>query len=288
MSARHLARWGSDLALSVLAPLFRRDPRLRILGYHDVEDGPGFEAQMRHLMRHYRMVDAADVCAAVEGARPLPKRAVWVTFDDGDPSVVDVGAPILKALGVPATLFVCPGVIDTDRPLWFQAVRASRGRDAERLLTELKRLPAIERAARLSAVVQGAVSVRQLTIDELRVFVEAGGTVANHTWDHPLLDQVTPEEVERQIVRAHTWLSRHFAGHPLVFAFPNGNASLHADPVLTDLGYSAAVLFDHRVGSLDHAFSLSRVRVNSTDSAARFRAAVSGAHPALYALRGAL
>lgn len=288
MSARQLARWGSDLALSALAPLFRRDLRLRILGYHDVKHGPAFKAQMRHLVRHYHPVGAAEVCAAVGGARRLPKRAVWVTFDDGDPSVVEVGAPILKALGVPATLFVCPGVIDTDRPLWFQAIRASRGRDAERLLTELKRLPATERAVRLSALVQGAVSVRQLTIDELRVFVEAGGTVANHTWDHPLLDQVAPEEVERQIVRAHTWLSRHFADHPLVFAFPNGNPSLPANQVLADLGYLAAVLFDHRVGGLEHAFSLSRVRVNSTDSAARFRAAVSGAHPALYALRGAL
>ena len=67
-----------------------------ILAYHGVTDGERFADHMGWLRRHAWPVSVDDVVDAVAGRRPLPERAVLVTFDDGRPSVLDVGLPVLE------------------------------------------------------------------------------------------------------------------------------------------------------------------------------------------------
>ena len=99
--------------------------RLRVLAYHGVDDGPNFEQHMAHVARNYVPVDQTAVVAALSGAAPLPDHAVWVTFDDGDPSVVANALPILAELNVPATMFVCPGLIESGEPFWWRIADAA-------------------------------------------------------------------------------------------------------------------------------------------------------------------
>lgn len=66
-----------------------------------------FEAQMTWLVRNgYRVVRLAEVAAFLAGEQGLPQRAVVVTFDDGYESVHRHAFPVLKKLGIPATVFV--------------------------------------------------------------------------------------------------------------------------------------------------------------------------------------
>src|SRR5262249_27105619 len=83
---------------------------LRILAYHGIPDPAAFAAQLDHLRDRYNPVSGADVANAFTRGSALPKRAVWVTFDDGRPEVVTHGLPLLAARSIPATMFVCPGV----------------------------------------------------------------------------------------------------------------------------------------------------------------------------------
>lgn len=277
----------TDRVLSAAAPVFRRLGELRVLAYHDVRDARAFARQMDHLVGHYAPVDAWAVLRAMDG-EPLPDRAVWVTFDDGDPSVVRVGGPILRERGIRATMFVCPSVVGTDRSLWFQAVQAALGDRADAALTELKRLPVAERHARVADWIARAPAREQCTLDELRAFVREGGSVCNHTWDHPLLDQIPAEQVVEQIGRAQDWIHANLPGQPAWFAYPNGNASAAAERALEELGLRGAVLFDHRLARLDSPLRVSRVRVNAHDAMPRFTASASGAHPAWMRLRSKL
>ena len=97
------------------------EPVLRVLTYHRIVDPAsgercnpsllsatptGFETQMRHLARRYRVVGADEVAAAYRRERRLPDRAVLVTFDDAYRDVGEVAWPIMRALGLPATVFV--------------------------------------------------------------------------------------------------------------------------------------------------------------------------------------
>jgi len=47
-----------------------------------------------------------------------------VTFDDGERSVIEKGAPVLDELSIPCLLFVVAGLLDTDTPFWWEEVAA--------------------------------------------------------------------------------------------------------------------------------------------------------------------
>lgn len=113
----------------------RHHTRRRLLGlcYHGVaaEAGPvvdsrtriavtlrQFEAQMRHLRQNWTPVTSSQVRDAVIGGRPLPDRAVHVSFDDGYRNNLTVAAPVLSRYEIPATVFVTSGFLDTQKILW--------------------------------------------------------------------------------------------------------------------------------------------------------------------------
>jgi peptidoglycan/xylan/chitin deacetylase (PgdA/CDA1 family) len=66
-----------------------------------------FEEQMRSLHAEgYRTIGVGDLLAFVRGGRQLPRRAVLLAFDDGYRSFLEHARPVLKELGLTATLFV--------------------------------------------------------------------------------------------------------------------------------------------------------------------------------------
>lgn len=88
-----------------------------VLTYHDVRkevatghDNDPFAVSRKNLARHfawlkandYRVVSLDDVLAARAGTRPLPEKAVLLTFDDGEASLYTEVFPLLKLHGYPA------------------------------------------------------------------------------------------------------------------------------------------------------------------------------------------
>ena len=66
-----------------------------------------FAAQMEWLAKNdYRVVKLSQLTGYLEGKEPLPPKAVVVTFDDGYESVYKFAYPVLRKLGLPATMFV--------------------------------------------------------------------------------------------------------------------------------------------------------------------------------------
>ena len=123
-AAKKAARAGvaALAALPALAePLFDPRPRVRVLTWHRFGDGRrapftvsagDFERQMRLLAKTGKAVTLDAVRAHVAGRSALPDGSVLVTMDDGDPSVLEIAAPILKRHGVPAVAFVLGGKPD--------------------------------------------------------------------------------------------------------------------------------------------------------------------------------
>lgn len=66
-----------------------------------------FERQMRYLKENdYHVITPEELLEFLEYRRPLPRRSVMITIDDGYRSVYNIAYPILKKYGYPATLFV--------------------------------------------------------------------------------------------------------------------------------------------------------------------------------------
>ena len=279
------------------ARFWRGGDRLRILAYHEVPDRDAFAEHMawvRSVMTPMPLGSALDHLRHGQ----LPAGSVVVTFDDGHPTLVENALPILNRLGIPATAFVCPGLVDTPEPYWWQVVdRAgtlglSEVGDRSWTVAQLKTIADSMRrdvVAEIRANVEdhlGAFSGKwQLTSLELELWAASGHSIGNHTWDHPILDRCDHESQLQQVVKAHHWLVERF-GESTFFAYPNGNVSASAKEQLASLGYNCALLFDHRIARPGDQLALSRIRVNATDPLPEFQAKASGLHPVLSDLRG--
>ena len=90
--------------------------KVPILAYHTFGKAsksrlsiPGhvFDQQMAYLKTNgYRVIRLSDLIDFLQLKKPLPKKAVVITIDDGYRSVYDIAYPILKKYGFTATLFI--------------------------------------------------------------------------------------------------------------------------------------------------------------------------------------
>lgn len=270
------------------------------LAYHGVDDPRAFAAHMDYLAKVRRPVSLDDLLQHVGQGRPLPRGAVLVTFDDGDRSVLEVAAPILRSRGIPAVVFVIAGLLGGARPPWWEVVRARIAR-GERLpghgplapaaaVRLLKAMPDAERrgvVALLEAVGE-APSKPQLTAPELLELERSGIAVGNHTLSHPSLPRCADAVLAAEIGGAHRLLEEALGHAPRAFAYPYGDWDKRAEREVLAHGYRAAFLFDHRacVTPLARPLAISRLMVDSTAGMNRLRIIMSGLHPALVRARG--
>src|SRR5581483_7174499 len=155
MTLRRHARSCAAVALRAsLIPLCLRHTvqrgRVTILVYHDPKPD-AFRRQLSVLVRLYSVVSLRDAVDALEAGsvRRLPKRPLVITFDDGHLGNYGL-LPMLREYGVPATVFVCTGIVGTSDDFWFDAVD-----DSERY----KRIPDAARLARLEHETGASVEV---------------------------------------------------------------------------------------------------------------------------------
>lgn len=294
--------WKADLeTVLVHSPLqtaFRLASRQRlcVLAYHGIADAEAFARQLDWLSRHATPVSLAEARRALlEGGR-LPPHAVLLTFDDGERSILEVAAPLLKERGIPAVAYVVGGLVGTDAPFWWTEVEAlaARGAVAEAssadLVRRLKTVPDAERRrviADLRARVTSPVRAEQLNGEELRKLELDGISIGNHSLTHPCLDRCEEAVIRHEVEESHRRLTDLLGHPPESFAYPNGNWDERAKRAVRDAGYDLAFAFDHRlVARSADPLVVARVRIDSTASVDRLRILASGLHPWLLRLRG--
>jgi peptidoglycan/xylan/chitin deacetylase (PgdA/CDA1 family) len=268
-------------------------PRLAVLAYHGISDPACFARQVGWLRCHTHLVGLDDVIAAAHGG-PLPRRAVLITFDDADRTLVEHAVPTLVHHGAPAVAFAVAGLVGTDVPFWWDEVGALAppGANVASMVRELKSVPNDERLARVEALRltthRAPVRAEHLSPDQL-AGLEAGGVeIGSHSLTHPCLDRCTEDEIAAEAAGSRAILAAAL-GHPIrAFAYPNGDTDPRVRSAVAAAGYEVAFLFDHRRSPArpPDPLAISRLRVDSDTSLDRLRAIVSGIHPALHHARG--
>ena len=229
-----------------------------------------FERQMGFLARNYEVVSMDDVLDALEGRRRLSSRAALITFDDGYRDFAENAWPILKIYGLPVVLFVPTAYPDhPERAFWwdrlYQAVTFTphpERRDAllgvrpgcaapERLsrLSELrnilKAMPHAEAMALVEEIaqqleVQPPRRHRVLTWKELRSLSKQGVTIGAHTRTHPILSQITADELREEIRGSQDDLQREIGDTRPIFCYPSGDHDDRVVRILREEGFAAA------------------------------------------------
>lgn len=104
-----------------------------ILYYHRIADQPRgmtppslnvtparFRMQVRSLLeRGFRILSVGSVLDLIEGREEIPLRTAVLTFDDGFRGVYQHAWPILRELGVPATVFLATAFMGSGQPFPF-------------------------------------------------------------------------------------------------------------------------------------------------------------------------
>jgi peptidoglycan/xylan/chitin deacetylase (PgdA/CDA1 family) len=270
--------------------------RVHVLGFHRIVESPdaigpevipalciGVDsfarlcALARERFEVLSLLDAVDVLG---GQRRLARDAVVITFDDGYRDVYLRALPVLRSLGLPATVFVPTGHVGSPEPLLHDRLHAllARARVAHRdlcaapgprllrvqlaraesvlyrrgvvpaLETLIEALPAIALRRVAEAIEDLLGEAPQIdegglvmSADELRACVDGGIELGAHTVDHVVLVREPPARVRRELSRPRLDLEA-IAGRPCrAFAYCNGLYSPSLVEAVADAGYVAAV-----------------------------------------------
>lgn len=246
---------------------------LLVLCYHGVraDDAPRrhwllmpraeFRAQMAYVARHYRCLSIDDAIDALRRGA-LSEPTACVTFDDGYRNNRTEALPVLRELGIPATVYLSTGLIGTDRRLWTTALElrferttattadlrplglgvaalhdpGARARAAKAACEALKLLPAVERAERAAALAatlplaDGGDSrpgddgaFAMMDWDDVRAMEETGlVTFGAHTVNHEIVSRLDDDALADEIGGSMDAVAARVSRPSRTFAYPNG------------------------------------------------------------------
>ena len=207
----------------------------RILMFHGTPRSQAreLERQLRYLAKCFQIGKLDEVCEGKPGA-------IALTFDDGLRNNVTVAYPILKKLGIPATFFVCPKLVDERRWLWTHETRARLHRlgvqpDAiEQLMVRVKAMDLETRAAverRLEEETPDFAPTPEereaydlASWEELRALDPQVVAIGSHTMTHPILSTLTHEQAQAEIRDSRAVLEKRLGREVELFCYPNGAA----------------------------------------------------------------
>ena len=249
-------------------------------------------------MRFVSMDEAADRLAAGHG----DEHFLAVTLDDGYRDNLVCAAPLFRALDVPYTIYVSPGLTDGADDLWWEILeRIVDGHDEVRFesgsgpvaldcstdgakrysycvlsehvtgtLGEDERRDFVRALAAAHGVDPGAVGRELLmTWEELAsLATDRLAEVGAHTVSHPMLRRLERQRALDEITRSADIIAERLGGRPRHFAYPYGGPSAAGQrevELARQAGFVSAVTTRHGVLMPGHAaamHALPRISVN--------------------------
>ena len=250
--------------LCAAVDFFLNSGGVTILMYHRVNDAltPSdliislrkFEEQMRYLKRFCHVVRLEDLWDTYSNKRELPRRRkpqVVITLDDGYRDNYLNAFPVLKKLGLPATIFLATGFIGKDKKI---------------------------------AKYQHMPSPDMLSWPEVEAMRD-NVTFYPHTENHPHLPELSPVEQKEEIRKSIDALAAHLLAEraPQIFAYPYGQYNESTLKVLRELEIKIALTTQGGLNTgQENPLQLKRVSANGND---RLRDFIKKVSPVCWALK---
>jgi peptidoglycan/xylan/chitin deacetylase (PgdA/CDA1 family) len=236
--------------------------RLVIVAWHNVEatwwypsrPGQGIQGlvgQLRSLKRFANVVPLEPALEALAAGRPLPPRAVALSWDDGYRDSLELVAPLLERFQLPATFFLVPGLLSGEVRAWWELlgwawtrsphgtvrwdgrvlpVGGPAGRRSLRWLGQ--QLQAHSRAVRDQQLAEllerlepaGEPDDRTLFLDwtDARKLAGKGFTIGSHSMHHAILGHEPLDDQLRDLADSREQLEQRLDVPVRLFAYPSG------------------------------------------------------------------
>jgi peptidoglycan/xylan/chitin deacetylase (PgdA/CDA1 family) len=246
-----------------------------------------FEQQIRYVSRYHTVVGLRDLLARLGDGCTEPMIAL--TFDDGYRDNYENALPILERYGMPATIFLTTGVVDSGEALWFEELAGRLKKTSREFLdlesgiprrfwlrTEAERLNAYTRIVRMLRMLSdperrfwldeisqqlgggkaGEPRGKMLDWGQVRDMTQRGIDFGGHTVTHPFLSKTTGEQLVWEVSECKRRIEEMLQREVEHFAYPNGREEDFAEEnkqLLRKIGYRAAVttIWGHNDESTD-------------------------------------
>ena len=232
-----------------------------------------FRRQVAFLKENFHVLPLKQIIDRIRIGKNLSGYCA-ITFDDGWHDNFTHAFPILQEFGLPATVFLSTGFIGTDRLFWPEEIsfylKQFGGRNLQFQTLVLKRFAKeilrndyenILFDNTIQALKTWSPQDREEVIEYLRANtnrpkperllmnweevreMHSVGLInfGAHTVNHVILDQVSPQQAEKEIVNSIQDLEKHLGAKPNFFAYPNGNFNNILKSILKRYGFTGAL-----------------------------------------------
>lgn len=294
---KHLAE--GVLVRSGVERFVRRTRRGRtvVLAYHNVlpnGEAPSGDKNLhlaqRDFSRQLDVVAETHDVISIEALGHLPppssRPRVVITFDDAYAGALTVGVEELVKRGMPATIFVAPGLIDSVS-WWDSLAEHTQGV----IDGDLRRYVLESLGGNADSVLRWTnskfeVSSSKLNLPRIGTMTQLADaasqrefTIGSHTWSHPNLCALADADLGAELSRSDRWLRSRFSSVVPWLSYPYGLYNESVTRAIASAGYLGAFRIDggwlQRSLSLP-SYALPRLNIPSGLSLNGFRLRLAG------------
>lgn len=280
-----------------------------------------FRDQMCYLKEHYTPITFKHLCAANSNSSALPERPVIISFDDGFDDNYYNAFKILEELDIPATFYISTAYIGGKKTFWFDwvvyliknhfrgelslddkhpalLVTDERNSIVTALAKVLEFLKAVPDKVRLDTIKKledrcapddsnrDLHQSQPMSWDQVQEMSQKGMEIGSHSVSHPILSQLTAEQLHEEIVESKRMIEQQLATECVSIAYPVGGDEAYNDQVMQATAaaeYRYGCSYKHGVNYLGdlQAFQLKRLHVEAETSFELFCAMLAA--PKLFA-----
>lgn len=264
-----------------------------------------FARLLEHLAASCKVLSLDQFLDGAEAGLASSHPRCLLTFDDGWTDNFATAFPLLRSVGLPATVFLTVGYIEGRCFPWVESLIAACHADAsltcrvqgglgtadlDASIERLKHMPAADRDQVLQELLPARAAVpspvdRMMTWEQIQEMSNQGITFGGHSLTHPLLVYESDDTLERETRGCRAVLEDKLGRKVRGFAYPNGDWDARVRQAVVRAGFDCAFVTQsgwHHPGS--DRFTIRRITLHERSvtgadgqfSPAAFNLTVSG------------
>ena len=233
----------SILLRFTLIPFFIREfnqrKKVTIILYHDIKPDTA-SMHFKALKSKYNVISLKDYIKARKLGKKLPPKSLIITFDDGFKSNHKL-KPILKKHKITATIFLCSGIVGTNRRFWWKHNIDKNTREYLKNIPNKKRLEILRKLGfEREKEFEDRQALSKDEIEEMKNIVD----FQSHTMFHPILTKCSAERANKEILQSKMDLENNYGLRIYALSYPNGDCSDREILMAKKAGYECGITVD--------------------------------------------
>lgn len=234
------------------------------------------ESQIKYILKTFKIISLEELTMSILDKKPIPRRAVAITFDDGYRDVYTNAFPIFKKYDIPMTIFLTVDPIEKRELFWFDKVsyviwntelknielddfchmklenRKDRSVAVTKILYLLKKIPEEQKLFMIEKLIKNSdVYIPQylgddtvLSWEEIKEMSDFGINFGAHSMTHPILTKITTQHARYEVVQSKKKIEEKLKYQVTSFSYPNGlykDINQEIIDIVRDAGFKSAV-----------------------------------------------